>query len=260
MESLSAPIGRGPVPWNWLLLAVSLLNFWSLPTTAQLAIVSTNAVEGQDVTLRIRNMPPVVRGFKWYRGEEANYEHNIARLGMLPGHRVGPAHSGREQINFDGSLLIKRVTLKDTGIYTIVVYLRGSKKEEIGFGWLNVYERVRVPTLLVSKTTVTENKDSVVLICYTNADSIQWFFNGMNLRLTRRKKLSWNDRTLTIDPVWKEDAGNYHCNVSNPISFVATHTLLKLLNISNDPDTVVTVITDIMVIKHQHQQASTINL
>ncbi|EPQ11528.1 Carcinoembryonic antigen-related cell adhesion molecule 1 [Myotis brandtii] len=138
MESLSAPVGRGPVPWNWLLLAVSLLNFWSLPTTAQLAIVSTNATEGQDVILRIRNKPPNVRGFMWYRGEEANYKHNIARLGMLQGHRPGPEHSGREQINFDGSLLIKNVTVKDTGIYTIVVYLPDSKKE-IGFGRLNVY-------------------------------------------------------------------------------------------------------------------------
>ncbi|ELK25294.1 Carcinoembryonic antigen-related cell adhesion molecule 21 [Myotis davidii] len=217
MDSLSAPIRRGPVPWQGLLLAVSLLNFWSLPTTAQLAIVSTNAEEGQDVILRIRNKPPNVRGFMWYRGEWAYYEHNIAGLGMLAGHRPGPAHSGREQINFDGSLLIKRVTLEDTGNYTLVVYLGGSKAD-IGFGQLNVYERVRVPTLLVSKTTVTENKDSVVLICYTNAVSIQWFFNGINLWMTRRKKLSWNDRTLTIDPVWKEDAGNYHCKVSNPIS------------------------------------------
>ncbi|XP_070254998.1 cell adhesion molecule CEACAM21-like [Myotis yumanensis] len=205
---------------SWL--KFSLLNVWSLPTTAQLAIVSTNAAEGQNVTLRIDNMPPDVRGFMWYRGEEPNYKDKIASLGMLPGHRAGPAHSGREQVNFDGSLLIKSVTLKDTGNYTILVYRIGSKKEEIGFGQLNVYERVRVPTLLASKTTLKERTDSVILICYTNAVSVQWFFNGMNLQLTRRKKLSWNDRTLTIDPVWRADSGNYHCNVSNPISFAAS--------------------------------------
>uniref|UniRef100_G1QE51 Ig-like domain-containing protein n=1 Tax=Myotis lucifugus TaxID=59463 RepID=G1QE51_MYOLU len=217
MESLSAPICRGPVRWNWLLLAVSLLNFWSLPTTAQLAIVSTNAAEGKDVILSIRNMPPDVSSFMWYRGEGEKYEHNIARLGMLRRHRTGPAYSGRERINFDGSLLIKRVTQKDTGIYTVVVYLPDSIKE-IGFGRLNVYEPVRVPTLIASNTTVTEHKDSVVLTCYTNAFSTQWFFNGMNLRLTEWMNLSWNDRTLTIDPVRREDAGNYQCKVSNPIS------------------------------------------
>ncbi|ELK29085.1 Carcinoembryonic antigen-related cell adhesion molecule 21 [Myotis davidii] len=63
-----------------------------------------------------------------------------------------------------------------------------------------------------------EHKDSVVLTCYTNAVSTQWFFKGMKLRLTERMKLSWNDRTLTIDPVRREDAGNYLCEVSNPIS------------------------------------------
>ncbi|ELK25293.1 Carcinoembryonic antigen-related cell adhesion molecule 3 [Myotis davidii] len=197
---------------------VSLLNFWSLPTTAQLSIVSSNAEEGQDVTLRIRNMPPDYIGLVWYRGEGANYRHSIASLEFhIRTYRTGRAYSGREQINFDGSLHIKRVTLKDTGIYTVVVYLRGSKKE-IGFGRLNVYEPLRWPTLPGSNTTVTEHKDSLVLTCYTNAVYIQWFFNGMNLRLTERMKLSWNDRTLTIDPMRREDAGNYQCEVSNPMS------------------------------------------
>ncbi|ELK25292.1 Carcinoembryonic antigen-related cell adhesion molecule 21, partial [Myotis davidii] len=161
-------------------LLVSLLNFWSLPTTAQLAIVSTNAEEGQDVTLRIRNMPPDVRGFMWYRGEGAKYKQNIARIGMLRRHRTGPEYSGREQINFDGSLHIKRVTLKDTGIYTVVVYLRGSKKE-IGFGRLNVYEPTRVPTLQESNTTVIEHENAVVLTCYPTMILTQWFFNNTSL-------------------------------------------------------------------------------
>ncbi|EPQ15606.1 Carcinoembryonic antigen-related cell adhesion molecule 21 [Myotis brandtii] len=69
-------------------------------------------------------------------------------------------------------------------------------------------EPVRVPTLVASNTTVMEHKDSVVLTCYTNAVSTQWFYSGMNLGLTEQMKLSWNDRTLTIDPIRKEDAGN----------------------------------------------------
>ncbi|ELK24487.1 Carcinoembryonic antigen-related cell adhesion molecule 1 [Myotis davidii] len=75
-----------------------------------------------------------------------------------------------------------------------------------------------MPTLRASNTTVMEHKDSVVLTCCTNAESIQWLFNGMNLRLTERMKLSSNNSTLTIDPVSREDAGNYQCEVSNPIS------------------------------------------
>uniref|UniRef100_G1PZ32 Ig-like domain-containing protein n=1 Tax=Myotis lucifugus TaxID=59463 RepID=G1PZ32_MYOLU len=396
MESPSASSHRGLVPWQGLLLAISLLTFWSPPTTAQLAIVPTNAAEGKDVLLRIRNKPPDAVGFLWYRGEGARSQRNIASIVVdLRVHALGPAYSGREKVNSDGSMLLKRVTRKDTGYYTIVARLRDSKKE-IGFGQLRVYhtelialdsapspsashsglglgiycrthtvetnflrsefpsqipalqtfsterrasligvtqqsqgpirclwfprptigsdpsflgvlsseetpntsgsqgntlrldngglcswkewspvsqavswsvkirkksgvvsvsqslwktqryhtgqfslsptpnitsnnsnlahtlcvsaEPVRVPTLLASNTTVMEHKDSVVLTCYTNAVSTQWFFNGMNLRQTERKKLSWNNRTLTIDPVRREDAGNYQCEVSNPIS------------------------------------------
>ncbi|KAM7059463.1 cell adhesion molecule CEACAM21-like isoform 1-T1 [Molossus nigricans] len=218
MESPSAPTRRGLVPWQGLLLAVSLLTVWSPPATAQLSIVSTNAAEGKDVLLRIRNKPPDAMGFMWYRGEGARSNRNIGSIAMdLRAYATGPAYSGREKINNDGSMLLKKVTRKDAGYYTIVAYLHDSKKE-IGFGRLNVYQPVRVPTLLASNTTVTEHKDSVVMTCYTNAVSTQWLFNAESLRLTERMKLSWRNRTLTIDPVRREDAGYYQCEVSNPIS------------------------------------------
>ena len=81
-------------------------------------------------------------------------------------------------------------------------------------------EPVRVPTLLASITTATANKDSVVMTCYTNAMFTEWLFNAESLRLRERMKLSWNNRTLTINPVRMEDAGLYQCEVSNPISSV----------------------------------------
>ena len=77
---------------------------------------------------------------------------------------------------------------------------------------------VKKPTLLVSNTTVTDNKDAVVLTCYTNAFTIQWLFNGRNLQLSERRRLSEDRRSLTIDPVQKEDTGYYQCRVSNPVS------------------------------------------
>ncbi|CAK6437135.1 unnamed protein product [Pipistrellus nathusii] len=102
-------------------------------------------------------------------------------------------------------------------MYTVVVYLQNFKKE-IGFGRLNVYQPVRVPTLLASNTTATENKDAVVMTCYTNAPSIEWLLDAESLWLRERMKLSQDKRTLTIDPVRREDAGFYQCEVSNPIS------------------------------------------
>lgn len=65
-------------------------------------------------------------------------KHIIAFLTERPGMSLrGPAF-GRVVINQDGSLVIKKVSKADAGMYTLVVYLSGSKKE-IGYGKLTVY-------------------------------------------------------------------------------------------------------------------------
>uniref|UniRef100_A0A7N5K5C6 Uncharacterized protein n=1 Tax=Ailuropoda melanoleuca TaxID=9646 RepID=A0A7N5K5C6_AILME len=67
MEPPSAPPRGGHVPWQELLLAVSLLTFWNPPTTAQLTVESVppNAAEGKDVLLRVHSC-------NWFRGETAS--------------------------------------------------------------------------------------------------------------------------------------------------------------------------------------------
>ncbi|XP_053520099.1 carcinoembryonic antigen-related cell adhesion molecule 21-like [Artibeus jamaicensis] len=218
MGSPSVSTHRGHVHWQGLLVVVSLLNLWSPPTTAQFAIVSTDVAEGKDVRLRLRNTPPDAVGFLWYRGEGEKFNRRIASISVsIRAFAKGPLYTGREIIYREGSLQLKKVTMKDTGIYTVVAHLQNSKKE-IGFGRLNVYEPVRKPTLQANSTTVTENKDAVVLTCYTNAVSTEWLFYGMNLQLSERRKLSQDRRSLTIDPVKREDAGYYQCEASNPIS------------------------------------------
>ncbi|KAM5297488.1 cell adhesion molecule CEACAM21-like [Glossophaga mutica] len=221
MGSHSVSTCRGLVHWQGLLLIVSLLTFWSLPTTAVIQVLSNFATEGDDVLLQIDNKPPEVLGIVWYKGKGEDHKNIIAFYAITPPYHVsGPEYNG-EMINDDGSLLLKNVTTKDAGTYTAVVLLPDSKKE-IGFGQLDVYGRVRAPTLLASNTTVTENKDAVVMICYTNVISTQWLFNGTTLQLTERMKLSEENRRLTIDPVNREDAGNYQCEVSNPVSSAAS--------------------------------------
>uniref|UniRef100_L7N1N4 Ig-like domain-containing protein n=1 Tax=Myotis lucifugus TaxID=59463 RepID=L7N1N4_MYOLU len=218
MESPSAPAFRGIAPWLGLLLAVFLLTLWIPPTTAQFSIVSINAAEGQDVILHTRNRPPSCAGFIWYRGEKRDYYHFIASVAWrVRRYRTGPEYSGRETANLEGSLIIRKVTLKDTGTYTVIAVLQNSLRE-IGCGQLNVYRPVSVPKLLASNTTVTENEDAVVMTCYTDESSTNWLFNAKILWFKERMKLSEDHRTLTIDPVRREDAGNYQCKVSNPVS------------------------------------------
>ncbi|XP_006100549.1 carcinoembryonic antigen-related cell adhesion molecule 21-like [Myotis lucifugus] len=210
----SALIGR--VPLLGLLLAVFLLTYWIPPTTAGFAIVSTIAFEGEDVILSLRNMPPDVIKIIWYREIEMKCHNFIAsRAWYSSEYLTGPKYSGREEINLDGSLIIRNVTVRDQGVYIVVAVLPMSRRVR-GFGWLSVYRTLSGPTLLASNTTVTENEEAVVLTCYTDESSINWLFNAMNLPLRERMELSQDHRTVTIDPVRREDAGIYQCKVSQP--------------------------------------------
>uniref|UniRef100_G1Q0I5 Ig-like domain-containing protein n=1 Tax=Myotis lucifugus TaxID=59463 RepID=G1Q0I5_MYOLU len=76
------------------------------------------------------------------------------------------------------------------------------------------------PSIRASNATVTEHKDAVVLTCLTNdrGISIRWLFKNQNLLLTDRMKLSQGNSTLTIGPVRREDAGDYQCEIFNPVS------------------------------------------
>ncbi|XP_036130960.1 carcinoembryonic antigen-related cell adhesion molecule 21-like [Molossus molossus] len=221
MASPPIPAHRGRVPWQGLLLAVSLLIFWSPPASAQLSVQSINTAEGKTVVLRMLNRPPRTAGFVWYKGLKTDYRHFIVSVAWhIRRYRTGPEYNGRQVANLEGSLIINKVDLSDSGIYTVIAYLHDSNKE-IGFGHLNVYQPVRMPTLLATNTEVTEQKDSVVMTCYTDALSTHWLFNAEHLTLRHdRMKLSDDHKTLTIDPVRREDSGNYQCKVSNPISSI----------------------------------------
>uniref|UniRef100_A0A452QSY2 Immunoglobulin V-set domain-containing protein n=1 Tax=Ursus americanus TaxID=9643 RepID=A0A452QSY2_URSAM len=141
MEPPSAPPRGGHVPWQELLLAVSLLTFWNPPTTAQLTVESVppNAAEGKDVLLRVHNLPGDLLGCNWFRGETANTSHQI--LSYVVDTQVttpGPAHSGRETIYPNGSLLFQRVTLNDTGNYTLQIVMKNAQVEQ-GTGEILVF-------------------------------------------------------------------------------------------------------------------------
>ncbi|XP_014651601.1 PREDICTED: carcinoembryonic antigen-related cell adhesion molecule 7 isoform X5 [Ceratotherium simum simum] len=315
MEPPSATASRGRSPWKGLLLAVSLINFWNPPTTAQLTIesVPTKAAEGKDVLLLVHNLPGNLSGYVWYKGDRVDPNQHIATYAIVSQVIIpGPVYSGRETIYPNGSLLFQNVTQKDTGYYTLQVIkttlltevgtgqlhvhseltkpnitsnnsspmehedpvvltcepdtqdttylwlinnqsLRDSTRLELSLDnrtltllrvtrndtgpyecetrnpvsahrsdpfYLNVLYPVVHPSIQASNTTVTEHKDTVVLTCLTNdiGISIQWFFNNQILHVTERMKLSQDNSTLTIDPVRREDAGDYQCEVSNPVS------------------------------------------
>nr|XP_034362482.1 pregnancy-specific glycoprotein 22-like [Arvicanthis niloticus] len=106
--------------WQMLLLTASFLTCWLLPTTAQVTIESLpfKVVEGENVLLRVDNLPKNLIGFAWYRGVK-NLKFGISLYSLTYSINVeGPTHSGRETLYSNGSLWIQNVTKEDTGYYT----------------------------------------------------------------------------------------------------------------------------------------------
>nr|KAF6289943.1 hypothetical protein mPipKuh1_009779 [Pipistrellus kuhlii] len=134
MESPSAPAHGG------LLLAASLLTFWSLPTTAQFTMESVppNAAEGKDVLLRVHNLPGDLRRYAWYKGEIVENNEIVSYVIETQTTINGTAYSGRETIYPNGSLLLQNVTLKDTGKYNLQLILRDYATKQVT-GQLRVY-------------------------------------------------------------------------------------------------------------------------
>ncbi|XP_076783086.1 cell adhesion molecule CEACAM3-like [Arvicanthis niloticus] len=190
-------------------------------TTGQLVIESVppSVVEGSDLLLLAHNMPENLRSFSWYKGVAIVSRHEISR-NIITSNRsmLGPAHSGRETVYPNGSLLLHNVTQKDAGLYTLLTLNRQFETQGIHVH-LHIYKPVTQPFIRVTDATVRV-QSSVVLTCLSadTGTSTQWLFNNRNLRLTKRMTLSPSKCQLSIDPVRREDAGEYRCEVSNPVS------------------------------------------
>ncbi|XP_007458759.1 PREDICTED: putative pregnancy-specific beta-1-glycoprotein 7-like [Lipotes vexillifer] len=126
-------------------------------------------------------------------------------------------NSTRLELSEDNrTLTLFHVMRNDTGPYMCETRNPVSVSRSDPFT-LNIIYPVAQPSIEASNTTATEHENTVVLTCCTNDTgiSICWFFNGQSLLLTERMKLSPDNSTLIINPVRREDAGDYQCEVSN---------------------------------------------
>ncbi|KAL6080801.1 hypothetical protein STEG23_031737 [Scotinomys teguina] len=129
-----------------------------------------------------------------------------------------PQHSGRKTVFYSGSLLIRNVTQADSGLYTLLTF-NTEMESELTHVHLEVHKPVAQPSLQADNTTVTED-GSLTLTCLPEDTglSIRWLFNQQSLYFNGRMKLSQKNSQLSIDPVRREDAGEYQCEVSNGYS------------------------------------------
>uniref|UniRef100_A0A8C9UM71 Immunoglobulin V-set domain-containing protein n=1 Tax=Spermophilus dauricus TaxID=99837 RepID=A0A8C9UM71_SPEDA len=161
MQPPSACPCRGGIPWQGVLLAVSLLTFWSPHPTAQLTIepVPFDAAEGRDVLLLVHNVSRNTVGVSWYRGQITDRSRLIVSYSNITHSATqGPAFSGREIVYPNGSLLFVNLTKEDTGFYTLQT-THGPEKDPAGLSqaWLEgpgvLTEKVS-PRKLLLRTSV----------------------------------------------------------------------------------------------------------
>ncbi|XP_077919311.1 cell adhesion molecule CEACAM6-like isoform X3 [Halichoerus grypus] len=222
MEPPSAPPRGGRVPWQEVLLAVSLLTFWNPPTTAQVTVESVppNATEGKDVLLRVNNPPGDPIGYGWFRGQTVEPSRQIVSYAVDRNVTTpGPAHSGRETLYPNGSLLFQNITLNDTGYYTVQI-IKTNFQVDQGTGQLRVFPELPKPNIASNNSDPVENVDSVVITCepQTQSTSYLWSVNNESLPASTRLQLSLDNRTLTIHGVTRNDTGPYECKTWNPVS------------------------------------------
>ena len=80
------------------------------------------AAEGSDVLLLAHNVSKNPLGYAWHRGERVNSPQLIASYRVDTNATTnGAVYSGRETLYPNGTLLIRNVTQRDTGPYTLLV-------------------------------------------------------------------------------------------------------------------------------------------
>ncbi|KAM5209924.1 cell adhesion molecule CEACAM6-like isoform 12-T12 [Hipposideros larvatus] len=238
MEHPSASARRGRVRWQGFLLAVLLLTFWSPPTTARLTLelMPPNAVERKDVLFLVHNQNQDLLRYAWYKGERGDPKRYIASYRTdTQINETGPAYSGRETIYPNGSLLVQRVTLEDTGYYTLQVIDAEFQAEEVT-GQLGVFPELPKPNITSNNSNPVEHKDPVVFRCESEIQNTTylWLINIRSVQNSLKLELSKDNRTLTLFHVTRNDIGTYECELQNPATANRSDPLY--LNVLYGPD------------------------
>ena len=108
------------------------------PAKLTIESVPPRVAEGGRVLLRVHNLPEYLQLFFWYKGVIMIHKVEIVRHRTLKNlSDPGPAHSGREIVFSNGSLLLQNVTWKDTGFYTLQT-VNGFREMELAHIYLRV--------------------------------------------------------------------------------------------------------------------------
>ncbi|XP_055471429.1 pregnancy-specific glycoprotein 22-like [Psammomys obesus] len=217
-----------------------LWNCGRLATSAQPTIESLPTIipEGEQVVLRVHNLPENIHSFVWFKGMTVFKDLEIGRYILARKSAVlGPAYSGRENLFSDGSLLFYSVTQKDAGFYTLRVLGTDMKSEE-------AHVEIQVDTSLFTTSQVFSDPvpryaaegESVLLFVHNLPKDVQafsWYksmYNMPSFKIVEHNSLrnttTWGHKysgrgmvypsgSLLLQDVTQSDARMYTLEVLN---------------------------------------------
>ncbi|EAW57158.1 pregnancy specific beta-1-glycoprotein 1 [Homo sapiens] len=240
MGTLSAPPCTQRIKWKGLLLTASLLNFWNLPTTAQVTIEAepTKVSEGKDVLLLVHNLPQNLTGYIWYKGQMRDLYHYITSY-VVDGEIIiyGPAYSGRETAYSNASLLIQNVTREDAGSYTLHI-IKGDDgtRGVTGRFTFTLHPKLPKPYITINNLNPRENKDVLNFTCEPKSENYTyiWWLNGQSLPVSPRVKRPIENRILILPSVTRNETGPYQCEIRDRYGGIRSDPVT--LNVLYGPD------------------------
>ncbi|XP_012301987.2 immunoglobulin superfamily member 23 isoform X1 [Aotus nancymaae] len=204
-------VSSGHTPaWRKLLLTGILLTsctcsaFSELPFSTQL----NTWTEGASAHLPVPGSLDGILTTSWFRGHDAQPAAMIFSPEGLP----GPAHTGREMLRTQGSLVIRNVTAQDSGSYTVV--LETSRGRRSAMEQIHVKNSFPLPQLKTFPEAFqgviqTELNYSVILQWMVIMDPepvVSWTLNGVPCGIGER---------LFIRRLSMEQLGTYMCTATN---------------------------------------------
>ncbi|XP_062395020.1 carcinoembryonic antigen-related cell adhesion molecule 1-like isoform X2 [Sardina pilchardus] len=131
-----------------------------------------------------------------------------------------PDYTGRVSVNkATASLELRSLTLMDTGEYTLSITTDVARQGKTS---LTVFENISHPIISINGTPIAGNS-SVNLTCDAQGTIVtrEWTKDEKPLSPSNSTILHEENRILSIDPVEKEDEGQYTCTLINPFSSVS---------------------------------------
>lgn len=97
----------------------------SASAQVKIEAVPSYAAEGESVLLLVHNLPEDLQMFCWYKSEYRSDIFKIAEYKRATNSTIlGLAHSQREMVYTNGSLLIHNITEEDAGLYMLEILNR----------------------------------------------------------------------------------------------------------------------------------------